>query len=210
MAEKTTFIKLDRNIMRWKFYKNSNVMRVFIHLLLNANIKPGKVMGVIVERGQIATSYNSLALALGISYKQARAAIETLESAGALRHQSFNKFSLITVLNYDHYQGTAGKRAGKPQNLGTQVGRQEKAEKASNINENFSEKSTLGQSSGHPNPEIRAGKRATIKEYKKNYKELKNNACARENPSSSAALEAQTPWAQRGMTEAEYEAWRNQ
>ena len=36
MAEKTTFIKLDRNIIRWQYYKDPIVMRVFLHLLLTA------------------------------------------------------------------------------------------------------------------------------------------------------------------------------
>ena len=33
-----TFIKLSRKIQSWRWYQDANTMRVFIHILLNANV----------------------------------------------------------------------------------------------------------------------------------------------------------------------------
>ena len=172
MAEKTTFIKLDRNIIRWQYYKDPIVMRVFLHLLLTANIEPHDFMGVTIGRGELATSYQKLAEAVEGSQKQVRRALDCLKRARSVAVTRHSKFSVISIENYDYYQ-------------------------------------TQGHSRGHSQVKSQGIHKATIKEYKE-YKEDKERACVRENPSSSAALEAQTPWGQRGMTEAQYEAWRNQ
>ena len=67
MADKTTFIKIDRNILDWGWYKDANTFRVFMHLLLTANIRQHKFMGVDIGRGELATSQKSLAESLDIS-----------------------------------------------------------------------------------------------------------------------------------------------
>ena len=56
MAEPTTFIKLDRNIREWRWYKDPNTMRVFVDLLLDVNISDKEFMGITIHRGETATS----------------------------------------------------------------------------------------------------------------------------------------------------------
>lgn len=104
MAEKTTFIKLDRNICRWRWYQNPNTFRVFVHLILNANIKDHDFEHITIHRGQLVTSYKSLAKELGISYKMARASIGNLVGSGELAITRHSKFLVVTVINYDSYQ----------------------------------------------------------------------------------------------------------
>ena len=105
IADKSTFIKLDRNIQDWRWYKDGNTFRVFIHLLLNANIKKNGFEGIDIQRGQLATSYPSIAEKSGLSVQQARTAVKHLKLTGELTVKAYPKFSLVTVLNYDLYQG---------------------------------------------------------------------------------------------------------
>ena len=104
MRQNKGYIRLHRNIVDWCWYKNANTFRVFIHLLLNANIKPHKFVNVIIKRGEIATSYDKIAGELNLSYKQVRTAIEHIVRAGTGAVKQYPKFLVITVLNYNAYQ----------------------------------------------------------------------------------------------------------
>lgn len=104
MADKTTFIKIDRNILEWGWYKDVNTKAVFLHLLLTANIKPGKFMNVEIRRGELATSYKSLAEAIGISIKSVRTALKHLEEGGEVAVKRHPRFSVISIPRYDYYQ----------------------------------------------------------------------------------------------------------
>lgn len=110
MADTTTWIKIDRNIMRWGWYKDNNTKAVFIHLLLKANIKPNYFMGVMIQRGEVATSYNSMAEETGLTVKNVRTAIEHLKSTGELAVKRHSKFSVISIVNYDLYQSQPANR----------------------------------------------------------------------------------------------------
>ena len=102
--EPTTFIKLDRNILSWGWYKDANTFRTFIHLILNANIKEKKFEHVTLKRGQLIVSFPSLAKELGLSIQNIRTAINHLKSTGSITVEVMPKFQVISIVNYDLYQ----------------------------------------------------------------------------------------------------------
>ena len=104
MRQNKGYIRLHRNIVDWCWYKNANTFRVFIHLLLNANTRPYRFENIIINRGEIATSYERIGLAIDISYAAVRTAISHLRNTGTLTVKKYPKFLVITVLNYDAYQ----------------------------------------------------------------------------------------------------------
>lgn len=109
MADKSTFIKIDRNILNWRWYSNANTMRVFIHILLKSNIREKSFENITVSRGQLVTSRKSLSSELGISEQSVRTALEHLKSTNEITIQGTSKYSIITVKNYDNYQGAPDK-----------------------------------------------------------------------------------------------------
>ncbi len=98
------WISLYRKFMGWKWYKNSNVKAVFIHLLLCANHKEGMVNNRIVKRGQLITSVISLSDATGLSVQKVRTCIEKLKSTNDIECVTTNKYTIITIPKYDIYQ----------------------------------------------------------------------------------------------------------
>lgn len=104
MANETTFIKLDRNIKEWRWYTNSNTFRVFVHLLLNANIKAKDFENAQLKRGELATSYDTVANALKLSNQQVRTAISHLKLTGEITVKRYSKFIVISIVNYARYQ----------------------------------------------------------------------------------------------------------
>lgn len=104
MAEKSTFIKLDRNITEWGWYHDGNTFRVFVHLILKANIKEHKFENIVVHRGELVTSRKQLAIQLSLSEQQIRTALEHLKLTGEITSTSYSKFTVISIKNYDFYQ----------------------------------------------------------------------------------------------------------
>lgn len=104
MAEKSTFIKLDRNIQEWRWYTNANTFRVFIHLLLNANIKENDFENAKIKRGELATSYDKIANTLKLTNQQVRTAISHLKLTSEITITRYSKFIVISIVNYAQYQ----------------------------------------------------------------------------------------------------------
>lgn len=109
MAEKTSYIRLDRNIVHWKWWYDHNTLIVFLYLLIQANIKDNGFSGQIVHRGEVVTSIPSLCNATGLTIRQVRTAISHLKSTGEVTDRTFTKFRIITIVNYDKYQDLTGK-----------------------------------------------------------------------------------------------------
>ena len=91
-------------MLDWEWYNDHNTKIVFIHLLLVANWKPGKWRGVEIGRGQRLTSFPKLAKETRLTVRNVRTAISHLESTGEIVCKPTNKYTLITITNYDKYQ----------------------------------------------------------------------------------------------------------
>lgn len=104
MAEVSTFVKLDRNILEWGWFQDSNTVHVFLTLILKANFEDHMFQSELIKRGQLATSYASLMAITGLSQRQVRTALSHLVDTGEVTIKRHSKYSVITVLNYDKYQ----------------------------------------------------------------------------------------------------------
>lgn len=104
MAELNGYIKLYRKFKSWGWYQDNVVKSLFIHLLILANFKETKWQGEILKPGQLITGTTQLANDLGFSRQQIRTALKKLESTEEITIKSTNKYSLITIMNWEDYQ----------------------------------------------------------------------------------------------------------
>ena len=104
MADKSTFIKIDRNIVNWRWFQNSKILSVFIWLLIKANIKEGHFEKDIVHRGSLVTSNAHIAEGCGLTISNVRTALADLESTGEISRNIRNHYQLITINKYESYQ----------------------------------------------------------------------------------------------------------
>ena len=104
MAEQSTFIKLDRNILRWRWWGNSKILHVFLYLLLNANIEDHEFENETIHRGEVVTSLASIEKSTGLTTSQIRNTISTLKKTGEVTSRHTNRYQVITIVNYDKYQ----------------------------------------------------------------------------------------------------------
>lgn len=107
MADKQMggWIKLSRKILDWRWYHDANTMRLFIHLLLKANINDHGFERETIHKGELATSYATLADELNMSRKQVRTALEKLKDTGEVAVRRHSRFLVISMPNYAFYQG---------------------------------------------------------------------------------------------------------
>ena len=99
------WIKLHRSIINWDWFSNDKTFRLYIYILLKANVEDASWLGVKVKRGQFVTSRGHLADALGLSVQEIRTALRHLEKTGDISVKTTRFYTLITVENYDLYQG---------------------------------------------------------------------------------------------------------
>lgn len=99
------WIKLHRQMTKWEWYKDSNTFKLFIHLLLLANHEENQWQGQVIKRGQLITSVNHLAEECGISTQNVRTSLKKLKSTHEITSKATNKYTLVTIENYDKFQG---------------------------------------------------------------------------------------------------------
>jgi len=98
------WIKLHRRITEWEWYDDSNTFRLFIHLLLKATHKPIKWQNTELIPGQLITGRKVLAEQLKLTEREIRTSITRLKTTNEIAIKTTNKFSIITVCNWEDYQ----------------------------------------------------------------------------------------------------------
>lgn len=100
----SSWIKLDRRILKWGWYSDINVKVTFLHLLLIASYEGGEFLGEEIKRGQAVIGINETSKEIGITPRQFRTALSKLEKNGEITKKATSKFTIITVENYSKYQ----------------------------------------------------------------------------------------------------------
>lgn len=99
------FVKIFRRMLNWDWYTDIPVKTLYLHCILRANWKPDEWRGIAIERGQFVTSLQSLALETGLTLQQIRTALSKLIDNRLITDFVIGKKRVITVLNYDSFQG---------------------------------------------------------------------------------------------------------
>lgn len=98
------FIILYRKLLNWGWYKDPVVKSVFLHLILTASFDNSSWMGREIKKGQLITSNKHLAEDLGFSVQQIRTALKKLNSTQEITIETTNRYTIITVMNWEKYQ----------------------------------------------------------------------------------------------------------
>ena len=102
------WIKLHRKIADWEWYKDINVSKLFIHLLLCAAFKPTRWAGTELQPGQYICTRKKLSEDTGLSESQVRTALARLIETGEIKTSATKKHTLITIVKYGVYQSEDG------------------------------------------------------------------------------------------------------
>jgi len=100
----TGWIKLHRCLLDWEWYHDSKTLHLWIHILTKANHAAKQWRGKTIESGQFVTGREKLSLETGISEQSIRTILKRLISTSNITIKTTNKFSIISVCNWEHYQ----------------------------------------------------------------------------------------------------------
>lgn len=117
------WIKLHRTLFDHWIAQDNDYLAVWVRMLTEANFEDKSRLFngslVKVERGQIIFGLQAWSEKTGVSISKLRRLISMLESDSMISRQAFNKFSLISITNYDSHQASDRQddkqTAGEPQ-----------------------------------------------------------------------------------------------
>jgi predicted kinase len=109
------WVKIYEKFSEWEWYGDASCKIVFLDLLLHANFKSKKYQGVEVPEGACVTGYESLAKRVGLSVQQVRTAFKKLKSTGELTVKQHPKFSIVSITNWEKYQGSNSQSTAEQQ-----------------------------------------------------------------------------------------------
>ena len=98
------WIKLHRSMRDWGWYHKSEMVHLWLHLLLRANHKQRVFEGEVVNRGQLVCGRKQLAKETGITEQTIRTCLTRLKSTNEITIKSTKRFSVVTINNYHTYQ----------------------------------------------------------------------------------------------------------
>ncbi|MCD6371523.1 MAG: hypothetical protein J7L39_02285, partial [Candidatus Aenigmarchaeota archaeon] len=101
------YIKLDKKMITNLIPKKSKYFLLWIYLLLNAvpdetEIKMGK-KSISLKKGQLITSRRKLARLIKTSETEIERILKYFENGHQIGQQTFNRFRVITIKNYNQY-----------------------------------------------------------------------------------------------------------
>lgn len=98
------WIALHRQFATWEWFTDPAMVQLFIYLLLSATHDDTQWRGIAIKRGQIITSLEKMSAATGLSVRKIRTCINRLISTCEIACETTNKYTIITICNYDKYQ----------------------------------------------------------------------------------------------------------
>jgi len=109
METENGYIKLWRKFEKWEWFDSSNMVHLFIFLLMRATHEDCKYHGYDIKRGQVIFGLKATKKATGISVQSLRTCLTKLKSTHEITYQPTHDFSIVTICNYESYQSNPNK-----------------------------------------------------------------------------------------------------
>ena len=100
------WICVHRKLLDWEWFYDHKTFRLFMYFMLKANHQDKNWKGILIKRGQHLTSLDKIVAGSGLSKSQIRTAINKLKSTHEIAHQTNAQHTVITIINYNLYQGS--------------------------------------------------------------------------------------------------------
>ena len=98
------FIKMPRDITCWRWFADAKVLKVYIYLLTKAAFKEIQWKNETLKKGQLIIGRKKLADELGIHESSITRILKKLESTKDISIKANNRYTIITILNWEETQ----------------------------------------------------------------------------------------------------------
>jgi len=104
------YVKIWRKIEDSFFYKKSEYVHLWVHLLLRTNHAERRFMfngeQMVCKRGQVVTSLTKLSLETGVHRSVINRILKCFQIETMIETINYKRFTLISILNYELHQGS--------------------------------------------------------------------------------------------------------
>lgn len=114
-----SYIKLDRKLLDWEWFKDPTTTHLWLYILLKANHKEKMWHGIVVEPGNFITSEFTMSAETGLSRQQIRSSLKKLITTNEITKHSTKTYTQITVMKWAEYQGNGEKATNRTTNKPT-------------------------------------------------------------------------------------------
>ena len=104
MNGNNTWIKLPRNFQNWRWYKESNMVHLYLYLVMNTNLLSENYFDINIKRGEIMISLSRLSTDTNLSIKTLRTCLDRLKRTHEIEYRNLNHGRIIIIVNYDMFQ----------------------------------------------------------------------------------------------------------
>lgn len=153
------WIKLHRSTLDHWIAKDAEYLKTWLRMLADANFEDKSHLFngalITVKRGQLIFGLESYSDRVNIGISKLRTMLKLLEKDGMISRQKTNKYSIISIVNYETYQDDDRQDSGKPQADDRQPatpkeGKNKRIKEVNNISSNLD----FSEWPQQPNPEI--------------------------------------------------------
>lgn len=116
------WVKLHRKLLEWEWYGDAHMVHLLVHLLLTATHEDRKYKGLTIKRGQLVTTIENLANALGTSKTSTWRRLKRLENGMVVEIKVEHGETLVTICNFDSYQENKKKGGTKTEQKRNKTG----------------------------------------------------------------------------------------
>lgn len=119
------WVKIHRQLKDKSYYKDSEFVHLWLHLLLCANHSNGEYLNgyeiVKLQKGQFITGRKKLSLETNISESKIERILKVFESEQQIEQQTNSRNRLITIVAWEKYQESGQQKNSKRTASGQQV-----------------------------------------------------------------------------------------
>lgn len=98
------FVKLDKNITKWRWFNKDHMLKFWIYLLCNVAYSDYSLGDIEIKKGQVIIGKKNVGEKLGLSEQTIKTYIKRLKRTGEITTESTNRYTLITIVKWDEYQ----------------------------------------------------------------------------------------------------------
>ena len=99
-----SWIKLPRSFTSWQWYEDTNMVQLYLYLLLSANIEDRTRKGIIIRRGEYIGSLSKMIEETGLTLRTIRTCLSNLQKTHEIKYKKLKKGRIIILVDFNKFQ----------------------------------------------------------------------------------------------------------
>ncbi len=99
-----SWLKLPRSFINWQWYEDTNMVQLYLNLLLNANLLDTQKNGILIKRGENLTTLRQMEEETGLSIRSIRTCLSKLAKTHEIKFKKVKNLRIVILVDFNKYQ----------------------------------------------------------------------------------------------------------